>query len=83
MLFEFDNIAPPSSGVLALEIVLDGIGKYICLTVLLSVLLCAYYDCLRAVTSVNPINHSIQPLHLLNLLRINIEQVLLNWEIQP
>ena len=66
--------------VLALVIVLNGIGEDFGLDifpVLLSILLRANYDRLRAITLVDTVYHLIQPVHLLNLFRIDVEQVLL------
>lgn len=64
----------------ALEIMLDGIGKDLCLSlaILLSVLLTAKYDGLCAVDLVDAVNDGIQSAHLLKLFGNRVKQVLLN-----
>jgi len=59
---------------------LNGIGKDIglSLTILLSILLRAEDYGLTSMQSVNPVNDLIEPLHLLELFSIDVEEVLLN-----
>ena len=61
-------------------VMLDGIGKDIGLAfaVFLSVLLRSQDDGLSAVEPVNPVNHFIEPLHLLELFSVDVEEVLLD-----
>ena len=77
--FQLDDITPPCRWVFGFIIMLDGIGEHLCLTltILLGVLLGADHDGLTAITLVDTVYHLVQALHLLNLLRIDIEQVLL------
>ena len=58
----------------------DGIGENICFAfaVFLRILLCSQDDGLSAVEPVNPVNHFVEPLHLLELFSIYVEQVLLD-----
>ena len=79
-LFELDDITPSCSGVLALEIVLDGVGENISLTlaVFLGILLGSEDDSLASMQSVNPIYYLIESLHFLELFSIDVEEILLN-----
>ena len=72
-------------GIGTLEIVLDGIGKDISLTlaILLGVLLGTENDGLASMQSVNPVYHLVKPLHLLELFSVDVEEVLLDWRIGP
>ena len=82
-LFQPDDVAPTGGGVLAFEIVLDGIGKNLCLplAILLRILPASYHNRLTPVQSVDSIHHGIQSLVLLYLFRIDVEQVLLEGRI--
>ena len=68
-----------SGGILTFEIVLNRISKNICLSLAVGtgVLLGADDNGLGAVTSVNPVDHFIQAVHLLNLFGVDVEEVLL------
>ena len=74
-LFQSNNITPSCCRVLALEVMLDGIGEHLslALAILLSVLLCANHDGFRAITLIDTIYHLIQPVHFLNLFRIEVK----------
>lgn len=62
ILFQPYNITPPCRGVLAPEIVLDGVGEHIgfALLVLLSVLLSSQYHRFRSIHFVYSVYHLIQ-----------------------
>ena len=57
LLFQFNYVAPPCSGILASEVVLDGVGKdiYLSFAIFLRVLLCSQYDGLCALHTVNAV----------------------------
>ena len=75
---QHDDVAPSRGGVLAAEIVFDGIGEGDGFAVLAHVLLAAEDDGLRAVHLVDAVDDGIQAPHLLEMLGIGVEQVLLD-----
>ena len=83
-LFQFDDVAPARGGIGTAEIVLDGIGKHVCLSLAVAprVLLTAQDDGLRAVDPVDSVDDGIQSFHLFKLLRIDVEKVLLDWTVR-
>ena len=78
-LFQDDDIAPAGSGILAAEVVFDGVGKDIrfAFAILSGVLLRAEYNGFGAVKAVDAIDHGVETTHLLKLFGIDVEQVLL------
>ena len=74
-LFQSNNITPSCCRILALEIMLDGIGEHLsfALAIFLGVLLGANHDSFRAITLIDTVYHLIQPVHFLNLLGIEVK----------
>ena len=76
-LFQSNDITPPCRGVLASEIVLDGIGEHIgfALLVLLPVLLgCQDYS-LRTIYLVDSVNHLVQRLQLFESFSVDVKEI--------
>ena len=73
-----------SGWIFALEIMFDGIGKDVSLSlaVLLSVLLTAKDNGLSSIDLVDAINDCIKSFHLFKQLSICVKQVLLNWTVR-
>ena len=84
-LLQNNNVTPTSRWVLTLEIMLDGIGKDVSLSlaVFLSILLTAKHNGLSSIDLVDAINDCIKSLHLFKLFSICVKQVLLNWTVRP
>ena len=79
-LFQLDDVWPASSGVLALEVVLNRVGKDVgsnTASVPTCVLLGSQHYGLATLQAVDAIYHSIEATHLLYLLGIKVEEVLL------
>ena len=72
---DLDDIRPTGGWILALEIMLDGIGENIgfTLTIFLRILLGTEDDSLASMHSVNPIYHLIKTLHFLELFSVDVE----------
>ena len=60
------------------SLALLSLNRSLTLAILLGVLLSAYHDGLRAVTTVNPVDHLVQALHLLYLFSVDVKEILLN-----
>ena len=75
VLLQPNDIAPSCGGILAPEVMLDGIGKDIglALAALLRILLAAQYDCLAAIDLVDAVDDGIKAFHLLELFCIIVE----------
>lgn len=74
---QLDDIAPSRCGVLAAEVMLDGIGEYISLAfaLLLGVLLRAHDEGLGAVEAVDSVEHIVKRLQLVVLLGLDVKQI--------
>ena len=77
---DLDDIRPTGGWILALEIMLDGIGENIGLTfpIRTGILLRTKHNSLASVHAVNPIYYLIQPFHFLELFGVDVEEILLN-----
>ena len=80
LLLQDDDVAPPRRGVLATEVVLDGIGEDVGLAsaVLARVLLRAEDDRFGAVDFIDAVDDAVQAPHLLELFGVDVEKVLLD-----
>ena len=77
---QLDDVAPARRGIAAAMVVTDGVGKDVSLAraVLRAIHLRAEHHRLAALHPVDAVHHSVQTLHLLQLLRSDVEEVQLH-----